>query len=212
MAETIELKVEARDSVGKGAARAIRRQGLVPGVIYGDKKPPEPITIPRKILWKHVQTGGFLSTVFMLDLGGRKTQVIPRDVHFDPVRDFPIHVDFLRLAKGAEVTVEVSVNFLNEESCPGLKRGGVLNVVRHDIEVSCPATSIPEQIDVDLGSLDIGDSIHISDISLPDNVTPTITDRDFTIVTLAGASSEEPATETGETEEATAEGEADREE
>ncbi len=198
MAETIELKVEPRNKVGKGAARAARRKGLVPGVIYGDKKPPEPITIERRLLWKYVQTGGFLSTVFILDLGGKKIQAIPRDVHFDPVKDLPIHVDFLRLAKGAGVTVEVHVNFLNEENCPGVKRGGALNIVRHEIEVNCPADAIPEQIDVDLSGLDIGDSIHISDITLPDKVTPAITDRDFTIVTVVGSAAGEAAAKESE--------------
>lgn len=197
MADIIELKVEPREGVGKGAARAIRRKGLVPGVIYGDKKDPQPITIEYRPLWKHVQTGSFLSTVYSLNVDGKKVQVIPRDIQFDPVRDVPLHVDFLRLAKGAKVTVEVPVQFLNEDKSPGLKRGGVMNIVRHEIELSCPATDIPEAIEADISGLDIGDSLHISDITLPDNVTLTITDRDFTIATIAGAVAEaEPEEET----------------
>lgn len=205
MAETIELEVEARDRVGKGAARAIRRQGKVPAVIYGDNKDPEPITIEHKPLWKHVQTGTFLSTVFTLKVGSKKTRVIPRDIQFDPVRDFPIHVDFLRLGKGAEINVEVPVHFLNESTCPGLKRGGALNVVRHEIELTCSADSIPETIEIDLAGLDIGDSIHISQVELPKGVSPVITDRDFTIVTIAGAGPSVEEEEAAEAEEAEAE-------
>ncbi len=185
MADIIELEAAVRERVGKGAAREARRQGRVPAVIYGDKKDPEPISLEYKTVNMQVQTGNFLNTLYMINVGGNKTRVIPRDIQFDPVRDFPMHVDFLRLAKGATITIEVTVNFINEEECPGLKMGGVLNVVRYAIEVTCPATSIPEQFDADLTGLELGDSIHISAISLPDGVEPTITDRDFTVATIA---------------------------
>ncbi len=185
MADIIELEAAVRERVGKGAAREARRQGRVPAVIYGDKKDPEPISLEYKVVNKQVQTGNFLNTLYMLNVGGTKTRVIPRDVQFDPVRDFPMHVDFLRLAKGATITIEVTVNFINEEECPGLKMGGVLNVVRYAVEVTCPADAIPEQFDADLTGLELGDSIHISAITLPDGVEPTITDRDFTVATIA---------------------------
>ncbi len=192
MADVLELNAEVRERVGKGAARAIRRDGRVPGVIYGDKQAPEAITLNYRDVSKQHQTGNFLSTVYSVTLNGKPNQVIPKDVQLDPVRDTILHVDFLRLAKGAEVTVEVSVNFINEDECPGLKRGGSLNVVRHTVEVNCPATSIPEEFEVDLTGLEIGDSIHISNVKLPEKVTPTITDRDFTIATITGAIAEEP--------------------
>ncbi len=185
MADIIELEAAVRERVGKGAAREARRQGRVPAVIYGDKKDPEPISLEYKVVNKQVQTGNFLNTLYMINVGGTKTRVIPRDVQFDPVRDFPMHVDFLRLAKGATITIEVTVNFINEEECPGLKMGGVLNVVRYAVEVTCPADAIPEQFDADLTGLELGDTIHISAITLPDGVEPTITDRDFTVATIA---------------------------
>ena len=185
MADIIELEAAVRERVGKGAAREARRQGRVPAVIYGDKKDPEPISLEYKTVNMQVQTGNFLNTLYMINVGGSKTRVIPRDVQFDPVRDFPMHVDFLRLAKGATITIEVTVNFINEEECPGLKLGGVLNVVRYAVEVTCPAVSIPEQFDADLTGLELGDSIHISALTLPDGVEPTITDRDFTVATIA---------------------------
>ncbi len=186
MADVIALSAKPRPRVGKGAARAVRREGMVPAVIYGDKKPPEPISLAFRDVWKHVQTGAFLSTICEIDLEGKKIRVIPRDVQMDPVRDFPLHVDFLRLAKGARVTVEVPVSFVNEEESPGLKRGGTLNVVRHMVELSCPMDSIPESIEADLSGLEIGDSLHISDITLPEGVEAAITDRDFTIATIVG--------------------------
>jgi len=185
MADIIELEAAVRERVGKGAAREARRQGRVPAVIYGDKKDPEPISLEYKTVNMQVQTGNFLNTLYMINVGGNKTRVIPRDIQFDPVRDFPMHVDFLRLSKGATITIEVTVNFINEEECPGLKSGGVLNVVRYAVEVTCPAESIPEGFDADLTGLELGDSIHISAITLPDGVVPTITDRDFTVATIA---------------------------
>lgn len=203
MADVTELNASVRERVGKGAARAIRRDGRVPGVIYGDKKEPEPIVLDYLDVLQQYQNGGFLSTIYMLNVAGKRTRVIPRDIQLDPVRDFIVHVDFLRLARGAEVTVEVAVTFRNEELSPGLKRGGVLNIVRHTIELVCPADSIPESIEANLEGLDIGDSIHISAISLPNNVRLTITDRDFTVATIAGAGggADEEAEAVGEIEE-----------
>ncbi|MBL4756415.1 MAG: 50S ribosomal protein L25/general stress protein Ctc [Rhizobiales bacterium] len=185
MADIQELKAETRDRAGKGVAREARRNGLVPGVIYGDKQPPQSITVSRQELEMKLKTGLFLSTLLNVAVGDDKVRVIPKDVQFDPVRDFPIHVDFLRLGKGAKITVEIPVQFTNEEECPGLVRGGVLNVVRFSIEVSCPADAIPEFFEGDLTGLDIGDAIHASAISFPEGVEAIISDRDFTIATIA---------------------------
>ena len=191
MAQSIELKATARDKVGKGAAKHVRRTGLVPGVVYGDKRPAESINIPYADVWKHNKGGRFLATVFQLEVGGAKQQVIARDVQVDPVRDFVIHVDFQRIAKDATIRVAIPVHFLNHEKSPGLKRGGVLNIVRHEVELFCPADAIPDHLEVNLEGLEIGDSVHISAVTLPANTKPTIADRDFTIATIAGAKAEE---------------------
>ena len=201
MAETVELKATNREGTGKAANRVIRKEGRVPGIIYGDKQDPQNVSLEYKEIFKQVQTGHFLSTVYMLDLEGRKIRVIPKDVQLHPVRDFPIHVDFLRISKSSRVDVEVTVNFINEAESPGLKRGGVLNIVRHAVELSCPADAIPESIEVSLAGLDIGDSVHISAVKLPANVTPTIADRDFTIATIVGSSAMRPEEPEGPTEE-----------
>jgi large subunit ribosomal protein L25 len=170
MAEAIELKAWARGRTGTGGAREVRREGRVPGIIYGGKDEPQNIALETKEISKQIQTGHFQSTIFMIDMEGTKIRVIPRDVQLDPVRDFPLHVDFMRLGKDAQVTVDVPVHFLNEPASPGLKRGGVLNVVRHDIPVRCPADSIPESFEIDLTGLEIGDSIHISSVKMPEGV------------------------------------------
>jgi large subunit ribosomal protein L25 len=188
MATTYELKAQARSGVGKGAARALRRQGLVPAVIYGDKKDPLPIAINYNDANRRIYAGGFLSHIVTLDVDGEKHRVIPRDYQLDPVKDFPIHVDFLRVGAGTRLHVEVHVHFLNEEAAPGLKRGGVLNIVRHTVELSCPPDLIPEEIVVDLTGREIGDSIHISHVSLPEGVTPVVHERDFTIATIVAPS------------------------
>ncbi len=185
MADAYEIAATVRDRVGKGAARALRRERKIPAVIYGDKKPPVPIAIDFKEMSQQLHSGGFLTTVATVNVDGEKTKVIPRDYQLDPVRDFLVHIDFLRITKGAVLTLEIPVSFLNEEECEGLKRGGVLNIVRHVIEMECPADNIPERIEVDLTGLDIGDSIHISAIEVPEGSQPTITDRDFTIATIA---------------------------
>ena len=188
MAQAVELKAQARSGVGKGAARAVRRQGLIPAVIYGDKKPPVPVSLSYNEAMKRIYAGGFLSHVITLDVDGEKFKVIPRDYQLDPVKDTALHVDFLRIGAGSRLTVEVHVNFVNEEASPGLKRGGTLNIVRHTIELSSPADAIPEDVRVDLTGLDIGDSVHISSVSLPEGVRPTIQDRDFTIATIVAPS------------------------
>ncbi len=185
MTDITVMTATTRDRVGKGSARAARRGGRVPAVIYGDRKPPVAITVDSKDLVQHLNTGGFFNTLFEIGIDGMTTRVLPRDVQTHPVTDIPEHVDFLRVAADTLVTVEVPVAFVNEEDCPGLRAGGVLNVVRYSIEVSCRPDRIPATIDVDLGAAELGDSLHISAVNLPDGVTPAIIDRDFTIVTIA---------------------------
>jgi len=203
--ESYELKAEARDRVGKGSAREVRRQGKIPAVIYGDKQPPLSIALTYKDIYYKIHGGGFLTTIATIDIDGKKIQVLPKDFQLDPVRDFPMHVDFLRIGKDSVVTVQIPVHFENEEKSPGIKRGGVLNIVRHEIEFTVPANAIPDAITVDLTGTDIGDSIHISAITLPEGVKPTITDRDFTIATIAAPavlrSEEDAAAEAEEAEE-----------
>ena len=206
MAETIKMKAYRREKGGKGAARRERRAGRVPGVVYGDRKDPIMISVDFPEIYKHVITGRFESTLVELDVEGEKILTIPRDVQLDPVKDLPIHVDFLRLGKGARITVEVPVEYVGEDKSPGIKRGGVLNIVRHEVEVWCDATNIPEKIVADVSKLEIGDVLHISDVELPEGVTPYITDRDFTLATIAGTTAEEPE---GEAEGEEAEGESE---
>jgi len=205
MATMVELKAASREATGKAANRAIRKEGRVPAIIYGGNEEPQTVAVEYKEVFKQVQTGHFLSTVYMLDLEGKKVRVIPRDVQLHPVRDFPVHVDFMRVSRTSRLDVEVTVHFINEAASPGLKRGGVLNIVRHEVELSCPADAIPESIEVDLTGLEIGDAIHISAIKLPQNVTPTITDRDFTIATIVTSSAMRPEEgDAGEQSEGTA--------
>ncbi len=201
MAEVSIIAAERRERAGKGPARAARRAGRVPGVIYGAKKDPAMVTLDPRELDRELNTGGFMATIYDVQIEQDKERVLPRDVQFDPVTDRPIHVDFLRVSATTSVTVQVPVNFLNEEECPGLKRGGLLNVVRHEIEMICRADAIPSAVEVDLTGLDIGDSIHISMISLPDGVAPTITDRDFTVATIAAPTVVQEAEEAEEGEE-----------
>lgn len=179
-----QLKAVARDRVGKGAARTVRRNGQVPAVIYGAGAPPDPIALDGNDTRHLIFAGHFLTTIFELDVDGRRTRVIPRDYQLDPVKDTPLHVDFLRITEGQTLTVEVPVRFVNQDAAPGIRNGGVLNVVRHAIELEVPAAQIPETIEVDLAGLEIGDSIHISAVRLPSGAKPTI-ERDFTIATIA---------------------------
>jgi large subunit ribosomal protein L25 len=163
----------------------MRRAGRVPAVVYGAKQAPSMISVDPKDLMRALRAGSFLATVFDVDVDGKTERVLPRDVQFDPLTDKPLHVDFLRVSPTTTVTVDIPVAFRNEEASPGLKRGGLLNIVRHEIEAHCRADAIPHHIEVDLTGLDIGDSVHISMVSLPEGVRPTITDRDFTVATIA---------------------------
>lgn len=184
MSDTVTFDAESRALVGKGAARAARRNGRVPAVIYGANKDPEPITIdPRQLRAARMQPG-FFATLFDVSLNGNKQQVLCRDLQLHPVTDQPMHADFLRVTESTRINVEIPVVFTNEEESPGLKSGGVLNVVRYEVEVMCRAGAIPDDIVVDLTGLEVGDSVHISSIELPAGVKPTI-DRDFTIATIA---------------------------
>ncbi|WP_421857569.1 50S ribosomal protein L25/general stress protein Ctc [Oricola sp.] len=198
MSEGYVLKAEARERVGKGSARAIRRNGKIPAVIYGDNKPPMSITLPYKEVSMQIHGGGFLTTIADIEIDGKKHSVLPKSFDLDPVRDFVMHVDFLRVSSKTEVTVNIPVHFANDETCPGIKRGGVLNVVRHEIEVTCPANSIPEYFTVDLEPLDLGDAAKISSVEIPENVQVTITDRDFTIATIAAPAGLKSEEEEGE--------------
>ena len=189
MSDIYTITAAVRERAGKGVARALRSEGLVPAVIYGDNKDPEGLSIPLGELKKLYNTGKMMSTLLDLDIDGKKHRAIARDVQLHPVRDDILHADFLRLGKGAKIAVEVAVNFLNEETCPGLKRGGVLNVVRYTVELNCPADNIPASIDLDLAEADMNDSLHISQVALPEGVEPVISDRDFTIASIAAPAS-----------------------
>ena len=188
MSEQLMLPAEARDRAGKGASRELRRNGRVPAVIYGDKKDPISVHVEEKLLTKMLSNGHFMNTVVMVDAGGTPHRTLPKDVQFHPVSSRPIHVDFLRIGEHSQVHVNVPVHFSNEDDSPGIKRGGVLNVVRHDLELICDAAEIPDQIEIDLTGFDIGDSIHISQVKLPKGSKSAIEDRDFTVATLVAPS------------------------
>jgi large subunit ribosomal protein L25 len=188
MSDQLTLSAETRNGAGKGASRELRRQNRVPAVIYGNKQEPELIHVEEKALVKLLMTGHFSNSVVEIELGGKKQITIPKDVAFHPVSDRPIHVDFLRIVKGAKVDVEVPVMFINEDASPGLKRGGVLNIVRHELELICENDKIPDDIQIDVAGFDIGDSIHISHVKLPKGSESKITDRDFTIATIVAPS------------------------
>ena len=185
MSDITTISASERERVGKGSARAARRAGLVPAVIYGDKKDPVGITMESREVTKIVHQPGIFGRLLEIDVAGKKSTVLTRDIQFHPVTDTIMHMDFLRVSQSATVAVAVPVEFINEDKCPGIRIGGVLNVVRYEVELNCPATAIPDKITIDLDGVKIGDSIHISAIPLPDGVTPTITDRDFTVATLA---------------------------
>ncbi|MHC8508788.1 MAG: 50S ribosomal protein L25/general stress protein Ctc [Rhodospirillales bacterium] len=179
------ITAQKRERAGKGAARAIRREGRIPAVVYGNKKDPEMISLDPIEMMKHLR-GAFFTHVYEINIeGGAKERVLARDVQNDPVSDRTMHIDFMRFSAATKINVEVECQFINEEECPGLGRGGVLNVVRYTVEFMCSPESIPDHITVDLAGLDIGDSVHISAVSLPEGVTPVISDRDFTIATIA---------------------------
>jgi large subunit ribosomal protein L25 len=185
MADVTSLPARARDRAGKGAARSTRRAGLVPGVIYGNKETPVLIAMEPRHLEPQVKKEGFFTRMFDLDIDGKTHRVLPRDVQFHPVSDRPEHVDFLRVSATTRVSVAVPVRFANEGASPGIKKGGVLNIVRHTIDLVCQADKIPSAVVIDLTGREIGDSIHISHIPLPEGVQPQIRDRDFTVATVA---------------------------
>jgi len=204
MSDITTISATQRERVGKGSARAARRAGEVPAVIYGDKKEPLGIILEAREITKLVNQPGIFGRLLDITVNGKKNTVLTRDIQFHPVTDVVMHMDFLRVSGSAKVAVAVAVEFINEDQCPALKIGGVLNVVRHEVELNCPATDIPEKITVDLEGLKIGDSIHISAIELPEGVEPTTTDRDFTVATLqspGGGVKNEDEEETEATEE-----------
>ena len=184
MSETTEISAIERTRVGKGSARASRRAGMVPAVIYGDKKSPISIELEERVIRKIIHEPGIFGRLLNINVDGTVTTVLTRDIQMHPVTDEPLHMDMLRVGKKSSVAVAVPVEFINEDLAPGLKVGGVLNIVRHEVELNCPAGNIPEKIVIDLSGVNVGDSIHISAVTLPDDATPTITDRDFTIATL----------------------------
>jgi large subunit ribosomal protein L25 len=203
MSEQLMLPAEARDRAGKGASRALRREGRVPAVVYGDKKNPLSVHVEEKLLVKMLSTGHFMNSVVMIELEGKPNRTLPKDVQFHPVTSRPVHVDFLRIGEHSKVTVAIPVRFDNEEASPGLKRGGVLNIVQHELELVCDAAHIPEEIHIPLDGLEIGDSIHISEVKLPEGTKVAIDDRDFTVATIVAPS----AMKQTEEEAAAAEGE-----
>ena len=188
MSDALNLPAEMRERAGKGASRALRRDGRVPAVIYGGKEEPTPIHVEEKELVKQLMTGHFMNSIVEITVDGKKTNTLPKDVALHPVTDRPIHVDFLRLAKGAKIDVNVPVVFKNEVASPGLKKGGVLNIVRHELELVCEADKIPSEIEIDVTGLEVGDSVHISALTLPEGSESAITDRDFTIATVVAPS------------------------
>ncbi|SOB78526.1 large subunit ribosomal protein L25 [Sphingomonas guangdongensis] len=188
MSEQLTLSAETRDRAGKGASRALRREGRVPAVIYGNKQEPTSISLNERELTKLLGTGHFMNSVVMVDAGQGAVRTLPKDVAFHPVTDRPLHVDFLRIGEHSSVTVAVPVVFTDEDASPGITKGGVLNIVRHELELVVDAADIPGEIQVSLKGLDVGDSIHISNVTLPAGAQPSIDDRDFTIATLVAPS------------------------
>jgi large subunit ribosomal protein L25 len=184
MSAVKELKAEARERVGKGGAREVRRAGRIPAIIYGSGTDPLPIALDGNQMRQLIFAGHFLTTIFEVEVNGQRARVIPRDYQLDPVKDVPLHVDFQRLAAGQTITVEVPVHYVGQDECPGLKRGGTLNVVRHTVELDVPSDTIPDAIEASVAGLDINDSLHISAVKLPEGAKPVI-DRDFTLATIA---------------------------
>ena len=212
MSEALTLPAELRERAGKGASRELRRQGRVPAVIYGGKEEPTAIHIEERALLRQLGTGHFMNSIVMVEVNGKAVRTIPKDVAVHPVTDRPLHADFLRLAKDAKIQVAVPVTFTNEDDSPGLKKGGVLNVVRHDLELVCESDKIPDEIVLDVTGLDIGDSIHISHVTLPEGSVSAITDRDFTIATIVAPSAmKQEAADVAEAEAAAAEAPAEDE-
>jgi len=211
--DTIDIKANARSQVGKGSARAARRAGLVPAVIYGNKETAIPITLNANQWRQLMNKPGIFSQLINIEVNDKNHFVLPRDIQQHPVSEEAEHVDFLRVTKSATVAVGITVEFVNEDKCTGLKLGGVLNIVRPQVELNCPAIAIPEKLIVDLEGLNVGHTIHISAIELPEGCTPTITDRDFTVATIAAPRGGLGDDDVDETEETTTENtEEDKEE
>ena len=195
---SICLDVNVRENTGTGNARAARRAGLVPGVIYGGDEAPVAVSVKYNEMLKAINSGQFLSNMIELSHDGKKQKVLTKDVDFHPVSDMPVHVDFYRVTAKSIIEVEVTVKFVGEEDSPGLKEGGTLNVVRYSVEVKCPAGEIPDELTADVSKLEIGDALKISDVDLPKNVKPSISDRDFTIATLIASRAAVEATDEDE--------------
>lgn len=188
MSDTLTLPAETRERAGKGASRALRREGRVPAVVYGNNEEPQSVHVEEKELVRQLMTGHFFNSIVEIVVGGQTVRTLPKDVAFHAVTDRPVHADFLRISKDHKVHVNVPVVFVNEAASPGLKRGGVLNIVRHDLDLVCEPDSIPEEIQIDVTGLEVGASIHISHVVLPSGVASGITDRDFTIATIVAPS------------------------
>ena len=209
MSDITVISANQRDRVGKGSARAARRAGMVPAVIYGNKQPALGIELEARVIRKIIHEPGIFSRLLKIAVGGEEITVLTRDIQFHPVSDEALHLDFLRVSEDSTIAVAIAVEFINEDKCPGLRIGGTLNVVRHEVELNCPANNIPEKITIDLEGVKIGESIHISAIELPEGVSPTITDRDFTVATMqspgGGVKNEDDEDEAAEGEEAASE-------
>ena len=209
MSDITVISANQRDRVGKGSARAARRAGMVPAVIYGNKQPALGIELEARVIRKIIHEPGIFSRLLKIAVGGEEITVLTRDIQFHPVSDEALHLDFLRVSEDSTIAVAIAVEFINEDKCPGLRIGGTLNVVRHEVELNCPANNIPEKITIDLEGVKIGESIHISSIELPEGVSPTITDRDFTVATMqspgGGVKNEDDEDEAAEGEEASEE-------
>lgn len=198
MSSVETIVVQSRTATGTGAARATRRDGLVPGIIYGNKKNPEMVALDPRILIKEMYKPGFFSRLFTISLDGKEQHVLAKDIQLHPVTDQPLHIDFQRVSKDAKIHVNVPLHFINDDKAPGVKKGGAVNIVHHTLEVICPANAIPEQIIIDLAKLEINQGIHINDLKLPTGVVPAHPDRDNTLVTIVGAASDKEATSTEE--------------
>ena len=185
MDEVVAITAQPRDSAGRGVSRALRRAGRIPAIVYGGDQNNLLVSVELRQLAREIHRGGFGNRLYDVEIAGEKHRVLPRELQVDPVTDVPVHVDFLRLSGAARVNLMVPMVFIDEEGSPGLKRGGVLNVVRYDVEFECRADAIPQSIVVSLDGLDIGDSVHIRDVTLPEGVRPTISDHNFTVATIA---------------------------
>lgn len=204
MSEQLTLSAEARDRAGKGASRSLRREGRVPAVIYGNNEDPQIVHVEEKLLNKLLGTGHFFNSVVFIEVGGKKVRTLPKDVAFHPVTDRPLHADFLRVSEHATVQVNVPVHFINEDKAPGIKKGGVLNIVIHDLGLIVDAAEIPDDVTVDLTGLEVGASVHLKDITLPKGAKASDHDENLTIATIVAPSALKSAE--GEAEAAEGEG------